>query len=75
MGIIIDIAVPLTHNLKSVKTEKCSKYQDLKIELARMWKLKEVMIIPIIISVEGVATNALSENLEVLTFQRVHVYN
>lgn len=69
-GTIIDVAVPLTHNLSQTEREKVSKYQDLQIELKRMWKLREIKIIPAVISVEGVATKKLLKSLEALSLPK-----
>ena len=42
-GIIIDIAVPAD------VTEKVEKYQDLKREIRRLWKLRNAEIVPVVI--------------------------
>ncbi|KAL1459127.1 hypothetical protein WDU94_011134 [Cyamophila willieti] len=46
-AIIIDIAVPLTHNIVKTENEKMKKYEELKNEIMKIWKLKSVSIIPI----------------------------
>jgi hypothetical protein len=44
-GIIIDIAVPDSQNIqKTIRTE-LTKYQPLRTELKRMWKLAEVTLL------------------------------
>lgn len=58
-AIIVDIAVPLTQNVRKAEQEKLIKYQNLAFEIKRIWKLGEVQIIPIVISVEGVITTRL----------------
>ncbi|KAL1446054.1 hypothetical protein WDU94_005517 [Cyamophila willieti] len=55
-AIIIDIAVPLTHNIIKTENEKLNKYQELKIEITRIWKLKSVIIVPIVMSTEGLVS-------------------
>nr|CAI5858217.1 unnamed protein product [Callosobruchus analis] len=40
-GIIVDIAIPLRHNVRKTKEQKVSKYQNVACELQRMWKLKK----------------------------------
>ena len=65
-GTIIDIACPLTHNLRKTETEKINKYTNLASELKRMWDLQVVTIIPIVISVTGVVTKDLHTYLEKL---------
>ena len=39
MGIIIDIAVPADASVMEKEKEKLEKYQDLRREIARLWKL------------------------------------
>lgn len=52
-AIIIDIAVPLDHNLLPTIAEKKRKYQPLSEELKNLYKLKEVDIVPVVISSNG----------------------
>lgn len=65
-GLLIDIAVPLTHNLEETEKTKLIKYQDLAVEIKNVWKLKKVTVIPLVISVEGVITKNFKKNLELL---------
>jgi hypothetical protein len=51
---IVDVAVPLSHNVESTEREKIQKYQNLTGEIKNIWKLKEVGIHPLIISAEEV---------------------
>ena len=46
-GIIIDIAVP--DDVRVEEKEKVEKYQDLKKETRRLWKLRNVEIVPVVI--------------------------
>ena len=63
---IVDIGVPLSHNLRKVETEKIRKYQHLAIAVKRLWKLESVTILPLIISAEGILTGKLKENITAL---------
>ena len=45
-GIIIDIAVPADVRVGEKEREKVEKYQDLKREIGRLWKLKMVEVVP-----------------------------
>ena len=47
MGIIIDIAVPANARVLEIQKEKVEKYQDLRREIARLWKLKRVEVVPV----------------------------
>lgn len=65
-GLLVDIAVPLTHNLEETEKFKIAKYQDLAEEMKRIWKLNVIKIIPLVISVEGVVTTNFKQNLALL---------
>ncbi|KAL1446836.1 hypothetical protein WDU94_012201 [Cyamophila willieti] len=67
---IIDIAVPLTHNITKTEAEKITKYEDLKEEIKRMWKLNKVDIVPIFISSEGVISKSLAKHLKTLNIKK-----
>ena len=49
-GLIIDVAidVPGDCRIRMKEDEKIEKYQDLKQEVIKMWKLKKVEIVPIV---------------------------
>ncbi|KAL1446748.1 hypothetical protein WDU94_006608 [Cyamophila willieti] len=61
---IIDIAVPLTHNILKTEMEKVTKYEDLREDMKRTWKLNTITIVPIVISSEGVTSKNFKPNLE-----------
>ncbi|KAJ8940621.1 hypothetical protein NQ318_004545 [Aromia moschata] len=65
-GIIIDIAVPLTHNIQKTEREKIAKYENLSIELKRLWKLEKVETYALVISAEGVMTTRFAKNIAAL---------
>ncbi len=50
---IIDVACPFDTRVKNKMKEKIDKYQDLKREIKRIWKCKEVNIIPVVIGALG----------------------
>ena len=52
-GIIIDIAVPANIRVEEKEKEKVEKYQDLKREIRRLWKLRNVKIVPVVIGALG----------------------
>ena len=52
-GIIIDIAVPADVRVKEKEKEKVEKYQDLKKDIKRLWKLGNVEIVPVVVGVLG----------------------
>jgi hypothetical protein len=46
----------LTHNLPRTEAEKITKYENLALEIKNIWKLSNVSIGPLVISVEGGVT-------------------
>jgi len=64
--ILIDIAVPNTHNVAKTIADKQNKYQELANELCAMWKKKAAQVIPIVISSTGVIPKSLSQSLTTL---------
>ena len=52
-GIIIDIAVPADVRSEEKEKEKVEKYQDLKREIRRSWKLRNVEIVHVVIEALG----------------------
>jgi hypothetical protein len=62
-GIIIDIVVPDSQNIQKTISTKITKYQSLHIELKRMWKLAEVIVVPVVLSATGVIPKTLERNL------------
>ena len=62
---LVGVAVPWDSKKKKKKKKKKDKYQDLRIELRRLWD-KPVEIVPIIIGTLGTIPNSLKRNLEEL---------
>jgi 4-hydroxy-3-methylbut-2-enyl diphosphate reductase IspH len=54
-GHVIDISVPLIHNLRKTEAEKIRKYENLALEIKNIWKFNNVVI-----SAAGVATKSRS---------------
>ena len=48
--LIIDTVVPGDTRIKQKEQEKIEKYQDLKREVARLWCLRKVTVIPVVVS-------------------------
>lgn len=61
---IIDIAVPNANNILTTHTNKISKYTDLSHEIKHLWNMKNVYIIPIIMSTTGLVPKSLHTSLE-----------
>ena len=61
--LIVDIACPLDINIGKKEQEKILKYQDLKTELQRLWKLKG-KVVPVVIGALGAVTKNHSKYVE-----------
>ena len=62
---LIDVLVPWDSRVEQKEQEKRDKYQDLRIELRRLWD-KPVEIVPLIIRALGTIPKPLKRNLEEL---------
>ena len=72
--IIINIAVPADVRVGEKEREKTEKYQDLKRETGRLWKLKMVEVVPVVIGAFGSVTKEYDkwiEKLEIIKNVRV----
>ena len=69
-AILIDVSIPLTHNIRKMEVEKKNKYENLAIEIKRLWKLHSIQIFPVVISAEGVISDELVNTFKTLDFSR-----
>jgi hypothetical protein len=72
---LIHVAIPIDRDVTQKEAEKILKYQDLTIEIQRMWNAK-TRVIPVIIGATGTISksfrkyvNTLSRNHEVRELQ------
>ena len=63
-GIINDITIPAEVRVGEKEREKGGKYQDLKREIGRLWKLKKVEFVPVVIGALGSVTKDLIGGLK-----------
>jgi hypothetical protein len=63
---LIDIAVPLSHNIQNVYAQKINKYTELAIEIQQMWNVQKINIRPMVISVTGIVPQHLKTQLSEL---------
>ena len=61
--ILIDIAVPNTHNLEKTITDKQNNYHELVNAICAMCKQKAAQLIPIVITSTGEIPKSLSQSL------------
>ena len=62
-AMIIDVAVPSDCNIKKKEHEKIDKYQGLREEMEKMWKV-EAKVVPIVVGALGAVTTTLEKWLE-----------
>ena len=63
-AIIVDIAVPGDPRVLRKERDKVEKYQDLKRELNKLWNLKAITIIPIVIGALGAVSTNIQHHLD-----------
>ena len=49
----MDIAIPGDGRVYERELEKIEKYQDLKWEIRRMWRVKNVDVVPVVVKAPG----------------------
>ena len=55
------LLVRFDNQMKDKEKEKIENYQDLKRELKRIWKLRKVTVVPIIIGASGTVSNVIEK--------------
>ncbi|XP_068712746.1 uncharacterized protein [Montipora foliosa] len=53
-AIIVDIASPWDHRVYEKEGEKIEKYQDLKREIGRLWGIRHLEVVPVVVGALGV---------------------
>ena len=61
---IIDVAVPWDSRVRAKEREKIEKYLNLKREIATMWGMKKVTVIPVVIGSLGVVAKEFDKWIE-----------
>ena len=61
---IVDIAVPADCRVE--EKEKVEKYQDLKREIGRLWRMRKVQVVPVVIGALGSVTEGFDKWIEKL---------
>ena len=56
--VIIDVAIPVDCRICEKEVEKIEKYQNLKRELKRLWSLKKVEVVPVVVELWGALARA-----------------
>jgi hypothetical protein len=63
---LIDIAVPLSHNIQNVYIQKINRYAELATEIQQMWIVQKINIRPMVISATGIVPQHLKKQLSEL---------
>ena len=63
---IIDIAIPRDIRVSEKEREKIERYQELKGEIKRMWNIRSIKVIPVIVGALGSASKKLKNCVEKL---------
>ena len=61
---LIDIAIPGDCRVKEKEQEKIEKYDQLKEEIARLWNMKRVTVIPVVNGALGCISNSFESYME-----------
>ena len=66
---ILDVAVPGDGRVKDKELEKIEKYQLLKEEVGRIWGMKKVKVIPVVIGALGAISDKFDKHTEEIGVQ------
>ena len=72
-GLLVDVAIPGDARVATKEIEKITKYQDLAIEVQRLWELRKVKVVPIVIGALGAVPVAFREHLRSLNISDISV--
>ena len=69
---LIDIAIPGDSRVEEKELEKITRYQDLKIEVQRLWR-KPAVVVPVVIGTLGAIPKNLGQHLEHLNIDKISI--
>ena len=67
---LIDVAIPGDSRIEEKEIEKIEKYQDLRIEVQRLWE-KKAVVIPVVVGALGAVPKKLGKYLEKVGIDRI----
>ena len=67
--LLINPACPFDTRIEKKEEEKCNNYCDLKYEIARMWRMKDVEVIPVVIGELGTVTKQFEKWIQKLDLE------
>ena len=59
--LVIDVAVPGDIRIEEKENEKVEKYQELKQEIIKLWEMKKVDVIPIVVGALGAVSRRIRD--------------
>ena len=62
-AMIIDIAIPGDAQVKDTELEKIEKYQLRGEEIRKLWKLKKVTVVPVVIGASGAVSDKFDKHI------------
>ena len=63
---IIDLAIPGDTRVCDKKRGKIEKYNLLKDKIARLWQMKKVVVVPVVVGALGIITTKFEKYIESL---------
>ena len=67
---LIDVAIPGDSRINQKEVEKITKYQDLKVEVERLWE-KKATVVPVMIGALGAILRDLVKHLKTLGLDKI----
>ena len=67
---LVDVAISGDSRIQQKEVEKITKYQDLKIEIERLWERK-AMVVPVVIGALGAIPRDLTKHLNTLGLDKI----
>ena len=67
---LVDVAIPSDSRIQQKEVEKITKYQDLKIEVERLWERKAT-VVPVVIGALGAISRDLTKHLNTLGLDKI----
>ncbi|KAI8424045.1 hypothetical protein MSG28_002675 [Choristoneura fumiferana] len=66
-AVLVDVTIPHDENLVKAEKDKLSKYLDLAHEVTAMWDVDSTIIVPIVVSANGLIAKSLDQHLKRLS--------
>ena len=67
---LIDVAIPGDSRINQKEVAKITKYQDLKVEVERLWE-KKATVVPVVIGTLGAILRDLIKHLKTLRLDKI----